>query len=122
MALLLIQHGAHCNVKVQNKNLIQLAAAKVKGPDLCSVVQELLSNGCEIANSALEEIKKTLPAELHPKWDQAITDASTARAKAFTKAVGEAAPVPTDDTNAAPMDEISAFLPFDQPLLAAKKD
>jgi len=118
MILLLIENRARCDVKVNKKSLVECVASSVKsGAEKCEVVKALLSNGAIASTETLNSIRATLEPALHTTWDEAIVAAQKARAHNFTNAIGDAAPVPTDSVNAAPMDHISQFLGFDQELL-----
>lgn len=118
MILLLIENAARCDVMVNKKNLVECVAASIKEPaELFQVIQALLANGAVVEPAQLDQIKATIPAAQQAKFDDAIKAARDARAKNLTKAIGDAAPVPTDANAPAPMDEISNFLGFNQPLL-----
>jgi len=118
MILLLIENKARCDVKVNNKSLVQCVAASVKTPrEKCEVVKALLSNGAIASTEVLNSIRASLEPANHKEWDDAINAAQKVRAQNFTSAMGDAAPVPTDTVNAAPMDHISQFLGFKKELL-----
>ena len=118
MILLLIENHARCDVTVGEKKLLDCISTSIKDPkEKCEVAKALLANGAQASEEELNKIRDTLGAENHTMWNKAVTDAREARAKNFTKAIGGDAPVPTNDMQDAPMDEISKFLGFDQPLL-----
>lgn len=118
MILLLIENHARCDIKVGDKSLLDCIATSIKDPrEKCEVTKALLANGAQATEEELKKIGDSLGSESHKMWTDAVSAAREARAKNFTKAIGGDAPVPTNDMQDAPMDEISKFLGFDQPLL-----
>jgi hypothetical protein len=71
-----------------------------------------LQLGAIATEDELNEIRESLAAEHHETWDAALVAARKERAKNFTKAIGNAAPVPTNDVQDDPTDDILDFDPF----------
>lgn len=117
MILLLIERGANVNTKVNDKSLVDCVKNSIKHPkEKCEVLKALLASGCVVNDTQLQEIKASLPLDVHAYWEESLKVAGEARAKNFSKAIGSAAPLPTDSTTDAPMDAISKFVGFQNPL------
>ena len=114
----LVEKQARTDVKVKSgKTLVEAVVTSIKEEDMkFEVVKFLLAHGCKVDDSTLEALKNSLPSEQRQRWENTIKAAHEERAKNFSKAIGDAAPVPTDVINNAPMDDISKFLGFEQPL------
>eukprot|EP00461_Guttulinopsis_vulgaris_P004828 UN04830 len=117
MILLLIERQANVNTKVNDKTLIDCVKLSIKNPkERCEVLKALLANGCVVSDQTLTEIKDALPPDTHQYWEECLKVAAEARAKNYSKAIGKDAPLPTDNTTDAPMDKISKFVGFENPL------
>lgn len=113
-----MQHGARVNHKLYNSSLITTAMRSCSTDrDRCDVVRALLSAGCTINESELVELGNMhIALENKNHWLTAIEQARWIRAKQYTKAIAEAAPVPIISTGFSPMDLISLYAGFSTPL------